>query len=237
MKRIIIIIMGVLLLMSGNLTNAKKSPSELLQGVEHFKQSTLRMQKDGKVIYFDPYQVPKVWGDGDLVFVTHPHGDHYSPQDIKKVLKSGGTLVITVDMAGKAEADGFKKVVTVAPDKEYTAEGVSFKAVPAYNTNKPYHARNSNWVGYLVSLAQGSYYFAGDTDLIPEMKDIKADVVFLPVGGTYTMTAEEAARAANLIKPAAAVPIHFGDVVGSRADAEKFISLLDQGIEGVIIKK
>jgi len=237
MKRIIIIIMGVLLLMSGNLTNAKKSPSELLQGVEHFKQSTLRMQKDGKVIYFDPYQVPKAWGDGDAVFVTHPHGDHYSPQDIKKVLKPGGTLVITADMAGKAEADGFKKVLTVAPDKEYTAEGVSFKAVPAYNTNKPYHARNSNWVGYLVSLAQGSYYFAGDTDLIPEMKDIKADVVFLPVGGTYTMTAEEAAQAANLIKPAAAVPIHFGDVVGSRADAEKFISLLDQGIEGVIIKK
>jgi L-ascorbate metabolism protein UlaG (beta-lactamase superfamily) len=74
-------------------------------------------------------------------------------------------------------------------------------------------------------------YYGGDTDLIPEMKDVKADIVILPVGGTYTMTAEEAARAADLIQPKTAIPIHYDDIVGSAADAKKFKELCKVPVE------
>jgi len=103
---------------------------------------------------------------------------------------------------------------------------VKIAGVPAYNINKRFHPKSNNWVGYVIKFADSSIYIAGDTDFIPEMKNIKADIVMLPVGGTYTMTAEEAAKAVEAIKPKIAIPIHFGDIVGSKSDAEKFSSLV-----------
>jgi L-ascorbate metabolism protein UlaG (beta-lactamase superfamily) len=105
-----------------------------------------------------------------------------------------------------------------------------------YNIGKKFHEKHKNWVGYVVNIDGADYYFAGDTDLIHEMETIKADVAFLPVGGTYTMNAEEAARAADIIKPAVAVPMHYGDVAGSAEDGDTFIRGLDRSIKGVLLK-
>jgi len=124
----------------------------------------------------------------------------------------------------------------VAPLESYTINGLEFKTVPAYNINKDFHKKDSNWVGYILNINKTLYYFAGDTDIIPEMKDINADVAFLPVGGTYTMTAAEAAKAANTMKPLVAVPIHFADVVGTMEDATSFVNQLDASIRGIILK-
>ncbi|HEX3044717.1 MAG TPA: MBL fold metallo-hydrolase [Bacillota bacterium] len=215
---------------SGGTSNA------LLTGVEHFKQATVKIQ-GGKIIYFDPFQINGEPHDGDIVLVTHTHSDHLSPADLKKVVKADTTVLVPEDGVQKVKEAGITKIIEVVPGKDYEAQGIKITTVPAYNVNKSFHPRANKWVGYIISINQARYYIAGDTDLIPEMKEIKTDMAFLPVGGTYTMTAEEAARAANLIKPKIAVPIHFGDVVGSMEDAEKFISLLDKGIEGKIIKK
>ena len=96
------------------------------------------------------------------------------------------------------------------------------EAVPSYNTNKTFHPRASGWVGFVITAEGRRIYYPGDTDVIPEMDTIRADIVVIPVGGTYTMTAAEAADAVSRMKPVVAVPIHYGDIVGSLADAKKF---------------
>jgi L-ascorbate metabolism protein UlaG (beta-lactamase superfamily) len=218
-------------------TAAAKSitPKEYLKGVSCMKQSTIRIEGK-KTIYFDPFAIEGNPQDGDIVFITHTHGDHFSTDEIKKVLKKDGTLVITADGVKQAKEAGFKHIITVVPGKKYTVSGINFQTVASYNTNKEFHKKEAQWVGYNVTMNSTKYYIAGDTDLIPEMKKVKADVAFLPVGGTYTMDAKEAANAANMIKPKVAVPIHFGDVVGTTQDARTFISLLDKKITGVVLK-
>lgn len=220
---------------AANILAATKTTEDYLKGVSCYKQSTIRIEGK-KTIYFDPYAIEGSPKDGDIVFITHTHGDHFSASEIKKVLKKGGTLVITADGVDQAKKDGFKKIVSVKPAKTYKVEGISFKTIAAYNTNKDFHKKDSQWVGYNVTMDSKVYYISGDTDTTAELKKVKADVIFLPVGGTYTMDAKEAAEAANIIKPKVALPVHFGDVVGTTEDARKFISLLDKKVKGVVLK-
>ena len=209
--------------------------NNLLHGVSHLKQSTIRMQ-GSKTVYFDPMGIGGEPKDADVIFVTHSHSDHFSIDDIKKLTKKGTVMILPGDCIKAAVDAGLTNVVTVWPSKSYEVDGLKFNTVPAYNINKDFHRRERNWVGYVVHVNHASYYFAGDTDKIPEMKDIKADVVFLPVGGTYTMTWPEAVEAANIIRPVIAVPIHFADIVGTADDARNFTSGINSSIRGVILK-
>lgn len=211
---------------------------ELLKGVTHPNHASIRLERD-KVIYVDPYKIEGTPHDADIIFCTHDHSDHLSPGDIKNAMKPETILVVPQKKARK-----FKKflkkgelhdVIGVAPLNEYEAYGIKFKTVPAYNLEKRFHKRKKNWVGYILNVDNAGYYFAGDTDYIPEMANIQADVVFLPVGGTYTMNALEAAQAANSIKPKIAIPIHFGSIVGTQKDAETFMENLSEGIEAKIL--
>lgn len=213
---------------------------ELLNGITHLNHASIRLERE-KVMYIDPFKIDGAPHDGDIIFCTHDHLDHLSPKDIKNLMKAETILVVPQKKARK-----FKKfikkgeihdVIGVEPLHEYEAYGIKFKTVPAYNLEKTYHKRKKNWVGYILYVDDAVYYLAGDTDYIPEMNDIKADVAFLPVGGTYTMNAQEAAQAANSIKPKIAVPIHFGSIVGTQKDAETFIENLAEGIESKILLK
>lgn len=209
---------------------------DLLIGVRHMKQSTIKIQSN-RVIYFDPIEINGEPKDADIIFISHSHGDHFSIADIKKLVKKDTVLVLPGDCI-KAVADaGLTNVVTVLPSKSYEVDGLKFNTVPAYNIGKAFHKKENNWVGYVVNVNNSCYYFAGDTDFIPEMKDIKANVVFLPVGGTYTMTSKEAVEAANTINPPVAVPIHFADIVGTEDDAKNFVNGLSATIKGIILKK
>jgi L-ascorbate metabolism protein UlaG (beta-lactamase superfamily) len=152
-------------------------------------------------------------------------------------MKASTKIIITADGVESLVKENFNNVIAVYPLESYKLNGLEFKTVPAYNLNKDFHKKDSNWVGYILNINNTSYYFAGDTDVIPEMKDFNVDVAFLPVGGTYTMNATEAAQAANIIKPLVAVPIHYGDVVGSAEDAKTFVNLIDDSIQGLILKK
>ncbi len=209
---------------------------DLLNGVSLGKQSTIRIQS-GKTVYFDPIDIAGEPKDADFIFISHSHGDHFSVGDIKKLAKPQTVLVLPADCVQPVKDAGLADIIEVSPNNDYEKDGIRFTAVPAYNTNKQFHKKESNWVGYIVILNGASYYFAGDTDNTPEMKEIKANVVFLPVGGTYTMTAEEAAEAANIIKPLVAVPMHYGSgIVGTPEDGAKFIKGLDPSIKGVLLK-
>ncbi len=183
-----------------------------------------------KVIYFDPFKLPENMPKADVIFITHEHRDHMSPEDVAKIAQDSTVIVIpdTVKHVFKGS------VITVSAGEETTAAGIPVKVVPAYNTNKPNHTKDRGWVGYIITVDNTKVYFAGDTDRIPEMKTFDADIALLPVSGVYVMTAEEAAEAALDIKPKVAIPIHYGTVVGTREDAQRFADLLKGKIEVVI---
>jgi L-ascorbate metabolism protein UlaG (beta-lactamase superfamily) len=128
-------------------------------------------------------------------------------------------------------------MIIVEPNETKTVLGIKFETVPAYNTNKPFHPKENNWVGYILEINNVRYYIAGDTDITEENSKVKCNVAFVPVGGTYTMNFEEAAELVNKIMPKVAVPIHYGSIVGTNQDAEDFINLLKSNIKGVILMK
>lgn len=170
--------------------------------------------------YTDPWELKASEPKADIVLITHDHFDHCVPEDVKKVAKPSTVVVAPQDCIKKL-GPGFK-VNVIRPGETVTIEGVGIEAVPAYNINKQFHPRSNNWVGYIFTLGGERIYQAGDTDLIPEMRDIKADIAILPIGGTYTMTPEEAAEAASWIGPKIVIPMHFAKIVGKISDAEKF---------------
>jgi len=183
-----------------------------------------------RVIYIDPYQLgfPDV---GDIILITHDHPHHCSPADVKWLRKGATVIVAPEACAAKFKGD----VRTVKPGDILTIKEVTIEVVPAYNLDKQFHPKEAGGVGYIVTTAEGiRVYHAGDTDLIPELDQVEADVALLPIGGEYTMDAVEAAQAANKIKPKVAIPMHWGTTVGSRQDAEKFRDLCE--VEVKILK-
>jgi L-ascorbate metabolism protein UlaG (beta-lactamase superfamily) len=159
------------------------------------------------------------------VLVTHEHYDHCSPEDVLLVSGPETVVLAPADCRPKLEGIG-ASLIDVEPSQEYEAAGLKVRTVPAYNVDKQFHPKDRNWVGYIVEIGGKTVYHTGDSDFIPEMEGLGADVALVPVGGTYTMTAEEAAEAVKAIGAAEAVPMHYGSIVGSEADAERFRSLL-----------
>lgn len=184
-----------------------------------------------KVIYVDPFQVAKR-DEADIVLITHEHFDHLSHEDLEKVCMPGTTIVASSLCRKDVGTMKVKETRFLDPGGKTRVGQIDIEAVPAYNTNKfrepgkVYHPKGEGRVGFIITMDGTTVYHAGDTDFIPEMKSIKCDIALLPVSGTYVMTAEEAAQAAAAINPKIAVPMHYGAIVGSAADAKKFKSLV-----------
>ena len=184
-----------------------------------------------KVIYTDPFKVTKS-DEADIVLLSHEHFDHLSLEDLQKVIFPGTAIV-----AGSSCKDGLKDVkvkekLYLDPGGKHRVGHVEIEAVPAYNVNKyrepgqHFHPKAAKHVGFVVKMDGTTFYYAGDTDFIPEMKSIHCDIALLPVSGTYVMTVEEAVEAAAAIHPKIAVPMHYAAIVGTEADAHKFKSLV-----------
>lgn len=192
-----------------------------------------------RIVYFDPWKLSKDSKKADVICVSHEHFDHCSKDDIKSI-SSFGTVIVTCD-AGASELSSLKadckEIRVMAPDDACEVNGVKIRAVASYNTNKKFHPKNANKLGFIVTMDSMTVYHSGDTDRIPEMDAIKCDVALLPISGTYVMTADEAAEAALVIKPKIAVPMHYGDIVGTASDAKRFENILKGKIEVKILRK
>ena len=210
----------------------------MLKNIEVLYHSSIKISKN-KVIYIDPFKIDKNYNDADIVFITHDHYDHYSAEDIDKVINKNTTIIIPEELLTKLLRKGINKnaIITVEPNVKYMIQGIEFETIPAYNTNKSFHPKENDWVGYIITLNDIRYYVAGDTDITEENRKVKCDVAFVPVGGTYTMDFKEAAQLINEIQPKIVVPIHYGSVIGTEQDASDFIKLLHPNIKGMILMK
>ena len=210
----------------------------MLENIEVLYHSSIRINKE-KTIYIDPFKIDRNYNDADIVFITHDHYDHYSEEEIDKVINENTTIIIPEELLTKLLRKGINKnaIITVEPNKNYMVQGIKFETISAYNTNKTFHPKENGWVGYIIIINGIRYYIAGDTDITEENKQVKCDVAFVPVGGTYTMDFKEAASLINEIKPKIAIPIHYGSIVGTEQDAIDFIRLLHPEIKGIILMK
>jgi L-ascorbate metabolism protein UlaG (beta-lactamase superfamily) len=171
----------------------------------------------GSLVYFDPYEVEE--GEkADIILISHDHYDHCHPDSVSHLARDDTFIVCHPSCMSKLEGS----ITGVNAGETLEIGSVRIEAVQMYNTNKPNHPPGAG-VGYIIESEGKRVYHAGDTDLIPEMKELEAiDAALLPVGGKYTMNWNEAAEAVKLIMPKVAVPMHYGGVVGSLADAVKF---------------
>jgi L-ascorbate metabolism protein UlaG (beta-lactamase superfamily) len=193
---------------------------EAVMGIElkWLGHASFRISYEGKVVYIDPWKLDGRGGDATLVLVSHSHYDHYSPEDIVKVAGEDSKLIASADVVAKEKAGE-----AIVPGLSVDLEGVRVTGVAAYNPDKEFHPKGNNWVGFIIEVGGKRIYYAGDTGLTEEMKALEdIDVALLPVGGTYTMDAAEAAEATGHIEAELAVPYHWGDIVGGRSDAERF---------------
>ena len=182
--------------------------------VEVLCHSSIKINK-GLTIYFDPFKIDREYHDADVIFITHSHYDHYSEEDINRVKKEDTHIVAPIDLLDNLLTIGFTKesITLVNSNESYTVKDITFKTIPAYNTNKKFHPKPNNWVGYLVTIDNITYYIAGDTDITEENRKVSCDIAFVPIGGTYTMDYKEAAELINEIKPKIAIPTHYGEIV------------------------
>jgi L-ascorbate metabolism protein UlaG (beta-lactamase superfamily) len=196
----------------------------LIDAVEWLGHSGFRIRAGRASIYIDPYRAP----DGpaaDAILLTHGHYDHFSPQDVERLSGDATTVVAPPAVAERLSG----RVHSIAPGEVVELGRIDVRAVAAYNTSKRdasgklFHPREAGWVGYELRVGGERLYHSGDTDVIPEMDlVVGVDVALLAISGVYVMTPGEAAEAARRIQPALAVPMHWGEHMGTRADAEAF---------------
>ena len=203
--------------------------------IQVFNQASIKLTSN-KVIYFDPYQLVEKKHDADIIFITHDHYDHYEEESIKKALNNKTILVIP-KILEKQAASITNNLLVVEPGKTYVINGITFETVPSYNHSAPYHPKEKQYVGYNVFVDEVKYYVMGDTDRTPETENVKTDVCFVPIGGTYTMDVEEATNYINYIKPKKVIPIHYGSIVGDISLGTTFKNKINREIEVEILIK
>ena len=199
----------------------------MLENVTLFCHSSIKLT-GSKTIYIDPYMIDFDYKDADYIFCTHGHYDHFSEDDILKLMNEN-TKLITVECNHGMARDLFRdegKIMIVEPNNEYEIDDIKFKTTVAYNKEKLYHQKKENWVGFIIELDGLNYYIAGDTDALDELYNVECDVAFLPVGGKYTMDYKEAAELANGITADVVIPTHYGSIVGEKTDGEEFAKLI-----------
>ena len=197
-----------------------------MEGITWYRGSSVRIEREGLVIFIDPLDVTEP-AEADYILLTHPHYDIFSEEDIARVRTPRTVVIAPASMKKQIEdADHLLR-----PGDLIQLDGIDVLAVPAYNMNKRYHPRGNEWLGYVFTVGDVTYYHAGDTDYLDSMKNIRCDVAFLPCGGRYTMGPDEAARAAHDCGAQLVVPIHWGDPTSTREDALRLLALAPSQVQ------
>ena len=181
-------------------------------------------------VYIDPFNILDDRRDAKYIFITHSHYDHYSLNDIEKIVNDETVFVCTMDVCDSIKKYYPNKVIVVEPNKDYRDSELKFKTFHSYNVDKTFHPLSNNWVGYVIEMNGVKYAILGDSDLTDDVKSIKCDVLFVPIGGIYTMNATEASVLTNIINPKLVVPVHYNCIVGNKNDEKIFLDGINKEI-------
>lgn len=193
----------------------------MLDNITWLGHAGFRIKAGSKLIYIDPWQLRPNQEPADLILITHEHFDHCSLKDVQALLKKETVIITTKGSALKLKLNS----KMVKPGESLEFERIKIESVPAYNLEKSFHPRENGWLGFIIDTQNMRIYHTGDSDFIPEMKSLKVDMILVPIGGTYTMDARDAARLVNELKPKFVIPMHYGSIIGSDRDLEEFKKL------------
>ena len=202
-----------------------------ISNIEINTQSSIKLTLD-KIIYFDPYKIEDNKHDADIIFITHNHYDHMDNESIEKVKSENTIIVAPKSMEEIIKNIEFRDYIFLNPGDDINIDNINVKAIPAYNIEKTFHPRENNWLGYIVTYNNISYYVAGDTDKTEDNEKIKCDIALIPIGGHFTMDVFEASELIRIINPSIVIPIHYGSIIGDILDGKKLADILsDTNIE------
>ncbi len=213
--------------------------------VHALEHATFVMRWNGKTIFVDPVGgVQRFQGHPgpQLILVTDIHGDHMHPDTIKAVRQNRTTIVAPHAVASKLIEAGIDQtsVVRLANGESTTAQGITIEAIPMYNltTERMKFHPKGRGNGYVVTLGETRVYVSGDTEDVPEMRQLqKIDVAFVCMNLPYTMTAESAASAVREFQPAVVIPYHYrGRGEGGTQDPAKFKQLVQKGDAAIEVR-
>jgi len=194
----------------------------MIEKLSWLGHASFKIKGKTKVVYIDPWKLSGSPEPADIILIGHSHFDHLSVPDVEKIQKQSTVIITTADCASGLKGN----IKIIKPGSTVVVDDITIQAIPAYNVIKAFHPKSNEWVGFILTLDGERLYYASDTDFIPEMKALKnIDIALLPIGGTYTMNANEAAQAAKTINPRIVVPYHYGDIIGTKEDAERLASL------------
>jgi L-ascorbate metabolism protein UlaG (beta-lactamase superfamily) len=192
--------------------------------IEVLRHASIKLTGD-KVIYFDPYKIKEEVHDADYIFITHDHYDHYDEESINNIKNEHTKIIVPLCLKEKPHH------LLIEGYRMYGIDDIKFTTIPSYNIEKQFHPREKYYIGYNILLEDKYYYIMGDTDRTPEADQVKTDICFVPIGGTYTMNVEEAASYINDLKPEIAIPIHYGEIVGDISLGEDFKNKVNKEIK------
>lgn len=201
-----------------------------MKNINLFKHNSIKITGDFN-IYIDPFEIDNETKDADIIFITHSHYDHFSINDILKI-KNKNTIIVSTKDTYQELIKYFdsNKIIIASPNNSFEVLGIKFYTVRAYNVNKSFHPIDNDWVGYIINIDNTKYYIMGDTDINDDVLKVKCDVLFIPIGGTYTMNYKEAASYTNTINPKIVIPTHYGLIVGDSKLGQEFKSLINNNI-------
>lgn len=208
-----------------------------IRSIKWIEHACFELWSSGKSIYIDPFRIRAPKDKADVIFLTHSHFDHMNEEEIRKVAGPNTQFVAPAETAAKLKG---REVMAVEPDRDYAVGGINFKTVAAYNTNPArlgYHPAKNNWVGYIIDADGTHVYHAGDTDFTDEMKDVEADVALIPMGGTYTMSVDEAIEASWGLRAKTVIPMHYKALLGEAGSGEAEWKFKKQVKNSVILKQ
>lgn len=198
-------------------------------------QSSIKIVLD-KVIYFDPYKIEEKCHDADIIFITHDHYDHMDVESINNVKNEETIIIAPKTMEGVIGQIQFREYIYLDPNEERNIYSINIKAIRAYNSVKPFHPMENNWLGYIISYNNISYYIAGDTDKTIDNEKVKCDIALIPIGGHFTMDVNEATDLVKIINPKIVIPTHYGSIVGNKEDSKRLKEALSNTTIEVIEK-
>jgi L-ascorbate metabolism protein UlaG (beta-lactamase superfamily) len=185
----------------------------MLERIEWLGHASFRIM-GAPLIYIDPWRITRPDHSADVILISHDHFDHCSPADVEKV-RGAQSVIIT----NRPTATHFEGATIARPWQVFNVGRASIRTVPAYNDQ---HPPSFECLGFVISLDHYDLYYVGDSGVIPEMEKLHPDIVIVPIGGSHSMTINDAVKAVRQLRPRYVIPSHWGSPSegGTRLDAQ-----------------